>query len=209
MLRRSLFAAALLALPAGARAQGGLQARAISLVETAGHKLVDLINAPGGTPAEKRHEAEALLRQYVDLGGISRFVLGRYVRGADPAALRDFQTTFEEWVVRNLASRFGELAGVTFQVARTLPRDDGSVEVQTLVTQSGQQPAVLGWRVEDVGGQPKIVDLVAEGSSLRLTTRSEYSSFLGQNGGDLRKLTSRLRERLQALIEQEGRLAAR
>lgn len=197
-LRRSILAAALAVAPSLAFAQGGLQAGAVSTVETAGRKMVDLINAPGATTEQKRQQAAALLRQYVDLGGVARFVIGRYARGAAPAALREFETTFEEWIVRNLASRFGELAGVTFQVARTLPRDEGAVEVQTLVAQGGKQPAILGWRVENVGGAPKIVDLVAEGSSLRLTTRSEYSSFLGQNNGDLSKLTARLRQQLAA-----------
>ncbi len=209
MLRRSLLATVFAVAPALAFAQGGLQASAVSMVETAGHKMVDLINAPGASGEQKRRQAAALLRQYVDLNGVSRFVLGRYARGADQAALREFQTTFEEWIVRNLASRFGELAGVTFQIARTLPRDEGAVEVQTLVAQSGKQPAILGWRVENVGGAPKIVDLVAEGSSLRLTTRSEYSSFLGQNNGDLGKLTARLRQQLAALTEREGQLASR
>jgi len=207
MLRRAFLGVALTA-AAPVFAQGNLQSSAVSMVEDAGRQMVALINDPATGPEQKREKAATLLRNFVDLRGVSRFVLGRFARTADPGALRDFQATFEEWIVRNLAARFGELAGVTFQVARTLPRDDGAVEVQTLVAQGGKQPAVLGWRVENVGNAPKIVDLVAEGSSLRQTTRSEYSSFLSQNGGDLSKLTARLRQQLAALVDQQTRVTA-
>lgn len=206
MLRRA-FLGVVLATPV--LAQGSLQSRAVSLIEDAGRKMVDLINDPASSAEQKRQNAATLLRSYVDLPGVGRFVLGRFVRGADAAVVREFQTTFEEWIVRNLASRFGEFAGVTFQVARALPRDEGAVEVQTLIAQGGRQPALLGWRVENVGNAPKIVDLIAEGTSLRLTTRSEYSSFLSQNNGDIARLTARLKQQLASLAEREGQLAAR
>jgi hypothetical protein len=37
--------------------------------------------------------------------------------------------------------------------------------------------------VGDVNGQPRVVDVIAEGTSLRLTQRSEYSAVIQRNNG--------------------------
>ena len=56
-----------------------------------------------------------------------------------------------------------------------------------------------------VNGQPKVVDVIAEGTSLRLTTRSEYSSVIQRNGGDVGALLVAMRNQIQQLASREGR----
>ncbi len=180
-----------------ARAQADNAQRATSLIQTAGQRMIDIVNNRGLDINAKKARTSALLRDVVDLPGIARFVLGRHWRSATPAQQQAFSQVFEQVIVQNLASRFGELEGVTFQIARTLPRDDTDFEVQTLVGRPGQQPTVLGWRVgPDANQVLKVTDVVAEGTSLRLTTRSEYSAVLQRSNGNLDELTERLRVQL-------------
>ena len=43
------------------------------------------------------------------------------------------------------------------------------------------------------GAELRIADVVAEGMSLRITQRSDYSSYLSHNGGDVDKLIAGMR----------------
>jgi phospholipid transport system substrate-binding protein len=52
--------------------------------------------------------------------------------------------------------------------------------------------------VADENGTPKIIDVIAEGTSLRLTQRSDYASFLAHNGGNIDALIAALREQAEA-----------
>jgi phospholipid transport system substrate-binding protein len=82
-------------------------------------------------------------------------------------------------------------------MGRTMPAE-GMVAVDTTVTRPNQAPADVRWVVDEVAGQPKIVDVLAEGTSLRLTQRSDYASYLSRNGNDVQALIDAIRRQLGA-----------
>jgi phospholipid transport system substrate-binding protein len=47
-----------------------------------------------------------------------------------------------------------------------------------------------------VDGQPKIVDIIAEGTSLRLTERNDYAGVISQHGGQIQPLIDAMRNQL-------------
>ena len=57
----------------------------------------------------------------------------------------------------------------------------------------------------DYFGELKIVDVIAEGASLRLTQRSEYSSVISRNGGRVAALLDAMKQQIAQLQAQEGR----
>lgn len=200
--RRALaLAAFLLGLPAAARAALD-PSRAVEFVRTTGNRLVAIINA-GGPVEQKRAQVAEVLRAAVDIEGVGRFILGRWWNVATEAERREYLQLFEEIIIRNLSSRFGELAGVRFTIGRAQPRAEEDVLVSTEVTQPGSQPFALDWLVAEVGGQPKVVDVIAEGASLRLTTRSEYSAVISRNGGRVAPLLEAMRQQIARLAAQE------
>ena len=112
---------------------------------------------------------------------------------------------FEETLIRNLSARFGEYQGVRFSLGRAQQRTEDDVLVNTIIERPSTAPFTLDWRVSDVGGQPKIVDVIAEGASLRLTQRSEYSSVISRNGGRVAALLDAMKQQIAQLQAQEGR----
>ena len=58
------------------------------------------------------------------------------------------------------------------------------------------QSSQAQWVVEGTGGAMKVVDVVAEGTSLRLTQRSDYASFLSRHGDSIPELLSALQRQL-------------
>ena len=67
--------------------------------------------------------------------------------------------------------------------------------VSSITLENGNKLPV-GWRIRRANGGFKIIDVVAEGVSLAITFRSEYTSVLKRSKGDLPGLTAELRAKL-------------
>ncbi len=195
--RRLLLGAPLLlaAFPAAAQMDTG---RAAAFIQATGEELVRVINSPAA-PEQRRAQVVAILRRSVDVEGTGRFILGRWWRQATPAEQAEYLRLFEEVLIRNLASRFGEYQGVTFALGRSQLRTEDDALVTTVVQRPGSAAFNLDWRVAEVNGQPRIVDLVAEGASLRLTQRSEYSAVVQRGGNQVAALLAAMRQQIAQL----------
>lgn len=194
----------LLALPVGlclampARGQAMDPARAAAFITTTGEELVAVLNSDAPV-ARRRDQVAAILRRAVDVEGTGRFILGRWWRVATPEEQREYLRLFEETLIRNLAARFGDFQGVRFTVGRSQVRSEDDVLVTTVVERPNSPAVTLDWRVAEVGGQPRIVDLVAEGASLRLTQRSEYSSVITRSGNRVSALLDAMRGQIERM----------
>lgn len=205
--RRLLFGTALAFAAAGgdARAQRGADpARAAQFVQSTGQELVAALNSSAPV-AQRRQQVASILRRAVDVEGVGRFILGRWWRQASPAEQQEYLRLFEETLIRNLSARFGEYQGVRFALGRSQQRTEEDVLVNTIIERPNMAPFSLDWRVGDVNGQPKVVDVIAEGTSLRLTQRSEYSSVIQRNNGQVSALLAAMRNQIQQLAAREGR----
>lgn len=192
----ALGAAGLIAALPPALAQGAGAAQATSLVQTLGSQLVAIVNG-SGTTAEKQVRVAPLIERDVDVDGIARFCLGRFWRAATPQQQQDYVRAFHKVMLGSITSKLGEFKGVGFAMTQTAQRE-GATLVGTRITRPNQEPALVQWVVDQVDGQPKIVDLIAEGTSLRLTQRSDYASFLSRNGGNLDALIAAMRRQVGA-----------
>lgn len=204
--RRALLLAALAGttLPAAARAQQVDISRATAFIQTTGQELVNAINATNQSVAARRQKVAQILRRAVDVDGVGRFILGRWWRTATPEQQQEYLRLFEQVLIHNLSARFGEYQGVRFELGRSQARTEEDALINTVVERPGNPPFGLDWRVAEVNGQPKVVDVIAEGTSLRLTTRSEYSSVITRNNGNVGALLAAMRQQIQTLASREG-----
>lgn len=178
--------------------------RAAAFINAAGNELVAAMNTPGLDIAARRARVAAVLRRVIDIEGTGRFILGRYARQATPAELQEYQRLFDETIVRNLSARFGEYRGVRFAMGRSQQRLEDDVLVNTVIEPPNIAAFSMDWRVSEVGGQPKVVDVIAEGTSLRLTQRSEYAAVIQRNGGRVAPLLDAMRNQIAQLAAREG-----
>ena len=178
--------------------------RAAAFVDRAGQELVNAINDPRLNQGQRRDRVASILRVAIDIEGTGRFILGRYVRQATPGEMQDYLKLFDEIIIRNLSSRFGEYRGVKFALGRSQQRTEEDALVSTLVERPNTPAFALDWRVAEIAGQPKVVDMIAEGTSLRLTTRSEYAAVIQRNGGRVAALLDAMRGQITQLAAREG-----
>lgn len=195
LLSAVAIAAVLAATPRAVLAQGApATAEATGFIDTLGRQLTGIINSQGAYE-DKKHRLQPLVEQAADVDGIARFCLGRYARTATPAQMAEYSRLFHDVLMNNIFGKIGELQGVTFQLTTTTQRE-ADVLVGTTIRRPNQQPNNVQWVIDRLGGQLKIVDIVAEGTSLRLTQRADYASYLQRNNGNLDGLLVAMRQQV-------------
>ena len=193
LTRRALLAgsAALVALLHVSRSWAQDSAAEAGFVQDFGTRLIGIVNGPGTLP-EKEQQIRPLIDRSVDVDTIARFCLGRYTTMATPQQLAEFTSLFHAVLVNNITSKIGEYRGVSFHMGEASMRGSEAY-VATVVQRPNNAPTNVRWVVSTASGSPKIVDVIAEGTSLRLTQRSDYSSYLSHNGNSIDSLLSAMK----------------
>lgn len=179
-------------LPLPAVAQGTDKASAF--VKSTGDRLVAIVNGPG-TAAAKRAAMTQILNADVDVDGIGRFCLGRFWRQATPEQQKQYLSLFHEVLVTNITSKLGEYQGVTFTMGHAKLQDDEAV-VSTTVARPNNPPTAVNWIISDPATNPRIIDVEAEGTSLRLTQRQDYASYLVHNNNNVDALIAAMKNQV-------------
>ncbi len=182
--------------PLSARAQNADKAAAF--VKSTGDRLVAVVNGPGSTSA-KRTQMTQIIDSDVDVDGIGRFCLGRFWKQASADQQKQYLALFHEVLVTNITAKLGEYKGVTFTMGRARIQDEDAV-VSTTVIRPNNGPTAVDWVIANPTGSPKIIDVVAEGTSLRLTQRQDYASYLSHNNGNVDALIAAMK----AQVSQSG-----
>ena len=158
--------------------------------------MIGVVNAPGSA-ADKRRQMQPLIDAAVDINGIAQFCLGRFWRTATPEQQARYVQLFHEVLLNNITGKLGEFQGVTFVMTNTSQRESDWY-VGTLIHRPNQQPNNVQWVVNTASGRPRIADVVAEGTSLRLTQRSDYASYLARNGNNVDALITAMQRQVGA-----------
>lgn len=156
-------------------------AEAKAFIKRVGDAILAVENDAGSARAQQAAYAR-IVDQAVDVDGVGRFALGRFWRIATPEQRTQYLQLFREYLVFNVTGRLRQHKGVTFVLGRAEPLN-GNISVASTIKIPGSAPAQMDWIVSFASGEPKIVDLLAEGTSLRITQRNDYASVIMQHGG--------------------------
>lgn len=192
--RQFLTTAAAVALVAAWHPAFAQAEKASAFVKQTGDRLVGVVNGPGSS-SSKRADMTRILDDAVDVDGIAKFCLGRYWRTATPEQQAQYMKLFHEVLVTNITSKLGEYKGVAFTLGRSKTQGDEEV-VSTVVERPNNPPTNVDWIIAQVGPKQKIIDVVAEGTSLRLTQRQDYASYLMHNNNNVDALISAMKNQV-------------
>ena len=129
-----------------------------------------------------------LIRRGFDVQLIGKFVLGRYWRTATVEQKAEFLDVFEMATVRSFSPLLGDVPLDSFKIVRIKWADSNNlndVSVFSTIDSGNATPIKIHWRLRKYGYDDyKILDINAEGISLIVTMRSEYTSFISRNSID-------------------------
>jgi phospholipid transport system substrate-binding protein len=166
-----------------------------AFIRDLGRRLPQVMAGPG-TQAERRAALRSFLSGVVAVDRTARFCLGRYWLAATPAQRTAYEGLFLDLLTKSVAERFGQYREGQSRIAIEAPqvRADGTY-VPTIVQGADGPPANVTWVIDTTTEPYRVLDVVAEGMSLRLAERSDFAGYLDRHGGDIDAFLAALRER--------------
>jgi phospholipid transport system substrate-binding protein len=199
--RRSVLAGSTTLLPALFRKRRAGAAEgdtAAGFIRDVGRELPRVL-AGATSVEEKRLRLVPFLARIVAIEPVARFCMGRYWHEASAAQREDFVRLLLDIIARAVAERGNSYSSGASQITILPGTEHGTeVTVPTIVRNGDEAPIRVTWLVDASrdgagGGQFHILDVLADGISLRQTLRSDYTAFLNQHGGDIALFLQSLR----------------
>lgn len=166
---------------------GNLQDRAISQLSDA-----------SASDEEKEVHFRSLFNESFDVPTIGRFVVGRYWRGASQEDRDAFLKVFEDVIVQRFLPLLTDNSDKRLKIGNVNPdsKRPNEAKIDTVFPRSEGEPYKVRWHIRETDGRYQVLDIVAEGVSMAITLRSEYTTVIKSGGGKLTALTSALSERV-------------
>ena len=184
MARRLLcqaLAGAVFASPVAAQTEREALAAAF-IQATVGRMVAVIDNVTSLSENERR--LQAIVDQAVDVDKFGQFCLGRFWTAASPTQQKNYDVLFHRVLMGGITENVSGYKGMAVSVGHAVSRGDEDL-VATTVTRPGQAPVSVEWLVGGSPGALRIEDVIIESTSLRLTHRSEYITFLAQHDGSV------------------------
>ena len=146
------------------------------------------------TYKKRQENLRTILKSYFDVSGIGKWVLGRYWRKASAAERKEYLSLFEDLLVNTYSARFKNYSNEKVKLTGTASRGQTAI-VKSVIEGKGLNPVRVDWRVNFPDGEYKVFDIVVEGVSMIQTQRSEFSSVIRRNGGNISGLITMLKNK--------------
>ena len=185
-----LAAGAALALAAGPALAADPAADLVSATAT---EAIDIVKGTSG--AQRQAAIQRVLQTRFDLPYMAQTALGTHWAKATPEQQARFVKATETAEAKAYAERFGQYSGQTLTVGKTTSRPNNVWIVDSRLNQANGQPVKLEWEVRQLPVGLRITDVKIEGVSMVMTRRSDFNSYIQQNGGKVQPLIDELESR--------------
>ena len=167
-----------------------------SYVISTTEKAINTLTDESINQQEKEVRFGKLFDENFDIPSISRFVLGKYWKSATKTQKKEFIVTFRNYVVKTYSSRFNEYTGEKLSLISSENESNPKLFiVHTALNREDAPPIKVDWRVGLKKDRYVILDIIIEGISLAITQRSEFTSVIDQNDGNVDNLIKLLKEK--------------
>lgn len=149
--------------------------------------LADKVLAIAGQTDASAEDTEKAYRDVLNEGfairHIGEFVLGRFRKKASDEEIETFMTLFQDMIVTTYSRQFSEYSDAKVEVISSREDTDGSQIVESRIMRESGEPIRVDWKVGDMNGSLKVIDVLVEGVSMSVTQRQEYASVMRSRGG--------------------------
>jgi phospholipid transport system substrate-binding protein len=142
-----------------------------------------------------------VIAQRFDVLFMARKAVGRYWKDASDEERSRYLETFQRFMVANYAGQFDAYSGQSFETLGEEPARMETVLVRTRLLDPTDKPVELNYRMRQVGGAWKIVDVYMDGTVSELARRrSEFSSIVKRESFDA--LIAALDQKIEKLSKE-------
>jgi len=185
----SLAAAAAVSLAAVHGIGPAVAADPAQLVQTTAQQVIDIVKTKTG--ADRQAAILAVLQANFDMPAMGRSALGTHWNQATESERARFLKAVATAEAKAYSERFGQYGGQTLTIGKVIPRANGVSVVDSRLNQTSGQPIKLEWEIRN----DRIADVKIEGVSMVMTRRSDFNSYIQNNGGKVEPLVRELESR--------------
>jgi phospholipid transport system substrate-binding protein len=184
MTSRSVTLLCAMLLPALAEtAYGAVSDPAAIQVQTLNNSLLKSMQAGRAASATERYKGlEPVIEQVFALPLVTRLSVGPDWASFSPEQQQALITAFTRFTVANYVHNFHDYDGQKFEIDDNVPTRGEDKIVRTRVIPTHDVPVSLLYRMHEVGGVWKIVDVYSNGVSELALRRSDFATALASGG---------------------------
>ena len=162
------------------------------LIQDVSGEVINLIKTTTG-PAREAGIRKVLETNF-DLPFMGRSALATYWDQTNEQQRERFLKAAIAAEAKAYSERFGQYGGQTLAVGKVVQRASGVEVVESKLNQSNGQPIKIDWEVRN----DRITDVKIEGVSMVATRRSDYKSYISNNGNKVEALIAELEARAKS-----------
>jgi len=160
------------------------------------------------SPESIQQMAQELLLPHLDLGKVSRLVLGKHWRKASPEQKKKFQDLFIAMLMKTYTTALAENidTALTRKITFLPMTEDSSqvddITVRTEINSTTGKPVPINYRLNISDDHWKIYDVTVAGISLVVTYRNNFAAEIRRGGLEqlIERLANHNEERSQAAL---------
>ena len=170
-------------MPAADAAHGAVSDPAAIQVQTLNNSLLKSMQAgPAVSATERYKQLEPVIEQVFAMPLVTRLAVGPEWANFSPEQQKALIAAYTRFTVANYAHNFHDFDGQKFEIDdNTLSRGDDKV-VRTRVIPAHDVPVSLLYRMRQVDGAWKVVDVISDGVSQLALRRSDFAVAIAAGG---------------------------
>jgi phospholipid transport system substrate-binding protein len=159
------------------------------LIQDVSTEVINLIKTTSGPTREAG--IRKVLETNFDLSFMGRSALATYWDQTNEQQRERFLKAAIAAEAKAYSERFGQYGGQTLNIGKVVQRANGVEIVESRLNQTNGQPIKIDWEVRN----DRITDVKIEGVSMVATRRSDYKSYISNNGNKVEALIAELESR--------------
>jgi len=159
------------------------------VVQSTAQQVIEIVKTKTG--ADRQAAILGVLQANFDMPAMGRSALGTHWNQATESERTRFLKAVATAEAKAYSERFGQYGGQTLTIGKVTPRANGVTIVDSRLNQTTGQPIKLEWEVRN----DRISDVKVEGVSMVMTRRSDFNSYIQNNGGKVEPLVLELEAR--------------
>jgi phospholipid transport system substrate-binding protein len=158
---------------------------ASDFVNNIGKQALAIISNTEKSKEEKAAALEQLFTKNVDIDWIAKFVVGRYWKIATDDQKKQYMDNYRAFILSHYTTNFAEFSNADFEVTKIIADDNGGNIVTMRIKRPQAEDIVVDYTIKKSDkGALRVYDITVEGVSMITTQRSDFSSYIAQNGFD-------------------------
>jgi len=167
--------------PTGA-ASAAEPSSASAMIQATVDEVLVILKDPKLDAAARRSRIEQLAGSHFHFETVSKYVVTRYWKSFSDTEKAEFIEVFKTFLSRTYGDRIERYQDEKVKIVGERPEGRSDVVVMTRIVGGTYDDAEVNYRLREIDGAWRVIDVKIEGISLVMNYRDQFKSFLSRGG---------------------------